>query len=82
MGLFFRPRRPLARLAAGEATTGVAYHAGAPAAAGRPHGHLPQWAATAPDYVPPPAAAPARADVTRDSGADELGGASTKRPRA
>ena len=28
MGLFFRPRRPLLRLAAGAATVGIAYHAG------------------------------------------------------
>jgi hypothetical protein len=28
MGLFFRPRRPLMRLAAGAATAGVAYRAG------------------------------------------------------
>jgi hypothetical protein len=28
MGLLLRPRRPLARLAAGAATAGVAYHAG------------------------------------------------------
>jgi hypothetical protein len=28
MGLMFRPRRPIARLAAGAATAGIAYHAG------------------------------------------------------
>ena len=28
MGLFFRPRRPLVRMAAGAATAGIAYHAG------------------------------------------------------
>jgi hypothetical protein len=28
MGLFFRPRRPLLRLATGAATAGIAYHAG------------------------------------------------------
>jgi hypothetical protein len=28
VGLFFRPRRPLLRLAAGAATAGIAYHAG------------------------------------------------------
>jgi Short C-terminal domain len=28
VGLFFRPRRPLLRVAAGAATAGIAYHAG------------------------------------------------------
>jgi len=28
VGLFFRPRRPLLRLATGAATAGIAYHAG------------------------------------------------------
>lgn len=28
MGVFFRPRRPLLRMAAGAATTGIAYNAG------------------------------------------------------
>jgi len=28
MGLFWRPRRPILRLAAGAATAGIAYHAG------------------------------------------------------
>ena len=32
VGLFFRPRRPLARLAAGAATAGIADHAGQPRA--------------------------------------------------
>ena len=64
MGLMFRRRRPIMRMAAGAATAGVAYHAG------KRHAQQDQYddqAAAADDqganYAPaPPAAAPAATD--------------------
>jgi hypothetical protein len=80
MGVFLRPRRPVARLAAGAATAGVAYHMGRrreqqdevnaqAQSAYQATNQAPQ--APAPQYVPdhpmPPAAAPpAGGDGTTD----------------
>jgi hypothetical protein len=77
MGLMFRRRRPVARLAAGAATAGIAYHAGrrraeqdayndqAAAAYEATQGAVPQYAPppypTAPYPAPAYAAAPAPA---------------------
>jgi hypothetical protein len=75
MGLFLRRRRPIARMAAGAATAGVAYHMGkssehqdqvneqAQAAYGATQGP-PQYAPTPPLAAPPAPAAPsATADL-------------------
>jgi Short C-terminal domain len=51
MGLFFRPRRPLMRLAAGAGTAGIAYEA--PPASPLPPAYVP-----VPAHAPSPAAAP------------------------
>lgn len=51
MGLFFRPRRPLMRLAAGAATAGIAYEA-------LPAYPLPPAYVPVPAHAPSPAAAP------------------------
>jgi Short C-terminal domain len=56
MGLMFRRRRPIARMAAGAATAGIAYHAG------KSHEQQAQvneqaqaaYAAAQPQYAPPP----------------------------
>jgi hypothetical protein len=56
MGLMFRRRRPIARMAAGAATAGIAYHAG------KAHEQQAQvndqaqaaYAASQPQYAPPP----------------------------
>src|SRR5215212_1437549 len=60
MGLFFRPRRPLLRLATGAATAGIAYHAGQRRAEQDAYN---QQASAAYDAVqaPPPPAPPAAA---------------------
>lgn len=65
MGLFFRPRRPLMRLAAGAATAAVAYNAG------RNRSEREQYEEQAPNgyapppqqYAPPPAPAPPHGDA-------------------
>jgi Short C-terminal domain len=61
VGLFFRPRRPLLRLATGAATAGIAYHAGQRRAEQDAYN---QQAAAAYETMqrpapPPPAAGPA-----------------------
>jgi Short C-terminal domain len=68
VGLFFRPRRPLMRLAAGAATAGIAYHAGQrraeqdayneQAAAAYEAGQAPPPPPPQPAYTPAPAAGP------------------------
>jgi hypothetical protein len=53
MGLFWRPRRPILRLAAGAATAGIAYHAGARRAQQRAEaGQATQAAPAAGPYAP------------------------------
>jgi hypothetical protein len=54
MGLFFRRRRPMMRMAAGAATAGVAYNAGKRHAEGEA-----EQGQAAPAPAPAPAAAPA-----------------------
>jgi Short C-terminal domain len=56
MGLFFRPRRPLMRLAAGAATAGVAYRAGQRRAEQDAYNQqaAEAYAATQPPPQPPP----------------------------
>lgn len=58
MGLMFRRRRPIARMAAGAATAGVAYHAGKShaeqAQRDQPATSADQQAQEAPQYAPPP----------------------------
>jgi hypothetical protein len=66
VGLFFRPRRPLLRLAAGAATAGIAYHAGQRRAEQDAYNEQAAAAYEAtqappppqPAYAPAPAAAP------------------------
>ena len=65
MGLFFRPRRPLLRLATGAATAGIAYHAGQRRAEQDAYNEQAAEAYQAtqapppqPSYAPAPAAAP------------------------
>jgi hypothetical protein len=58
VGLFFRPRRPIARLAAG-GLSGA--RPACPAEAGLGAWAAPSWATEAPAYTPPVEAAPARA---------------------
>ena len=60
MGLFFRPRRPLLRLAAGAATAGIAYRAGQRRAEQDAYNQQAEaYEATQAPPPPPPAAAPA-----------------------
>jgi Short C-terminal domain len=68
MGLFFRPRRPLLRLAAGAATAGIAYKAGQRRAEQDAYNQQATEAYEAtqapppqPAYAPPPPPAPAAA---------------------
>jgi hypothetical protein len=69
MGLFFRPRRPLMRLAAGAATAGIAYKAGQRRAeqdaynqqATEAYEEATQAPPPQPVYAPPPPPAPAAA---------------------
>lgn len=64
MGLLYRPRRPIARLAAGAATAGVAYQAGKRRAqqdqyneeAAAEYSASQAYPATPPQYVAPPPA--------------------------
>jgi hypothetical protein len=73
MGLMFRRRRPIARLAVGAATAGVAYHAGKRRVEQDQYNQqaADAYAATSdqapPQYVPPPPA------PSRESNVDELG---------
>ena len=65
MGLFFRPCRPLLRLATGAATAGIAYHAGQRRAEQDAYN---QQAAAAYDAVqPPPPQAPPPAAAATDA---------------
>ena len=71
MGLMFRRRRPIARLAVGAATAGVAYHAG------RRRAEQDQYndqasAAQAATQVPPPAQYVAPAPASTGGEVDEL----------
>jgi Short C-terminal domain len=68
MGLFFRPRRPLMRLVAGAATSGIAYKAGRRRADQDAYNQQATEASAAtqapppqPAYAPPPPPAPAAA---------------------
>ena len=56
MGLFFRPRRPLLRLATGAATAGIAYHAGQRRAEQDAYNQEASAAYQAAQAQPPPAA--------------------------
>jgi hypothetical protein len=64
MGLFFRPRRPLVRLAAGAATAGIAYHAGQRRAEQDVYNQQAAAAYEATQAPPPPAPAAAPAPDT------------------
>jgi hypothetical protein len=85
MGLFMRRRRPIARMAAGAATAGVAYHMGkrhveqgvvneqaTAAYAATQAGPAPGGAPSAqpPQYAPPPPPPTAEADAGPDSAAE------------
>ncbi len=77
MGLFFRPRRPLARIAASAATAGVAYHYGTKHVLQEQYDQeaAAAYQATpyAPQYVPPPeahAASAAAVGPTRSATSD------------
>jgi hypothetical protein len=59
VGLFFRPRRPLLRLATGAATAGIAYHTGQRRAEQDAYNQQAAAAYEASQAPPPPAAAPA-----------------------
>lgn len=69
MGLMFRRRRPVARLAVGAATAGVAYHAGKKAGQGpqeaAPQEAAPQQQEPAQPYVPPSAGTDVNDELTR-----------------
>jgi len=58
MGLFFRPRRPLLRLATGAATAGIAYHAGQRRAEQDAYNQQASAAYDAVQAPPPPQAPP------------------------
>jgi hypothetical protein len=62
VGLFFRPRRPLVRLAAGAATAGIAYQAGQRRAEQDAYNQQAAMAYEATQAPPPPP--PARAAAT------------------
>jgi hypothetical protein len=75
MGLMFRRRRPVARLAAGAATAGIAYHAGKRAsqqdqyneqAAAAYASTMNEPAPPPPQYVPAPAPPPVAAAAPAD----------------
>jgi multidrug resistance efflux pump len=71
MGLMFRPRRPLMRLAAGAATATVAYKAGQRRVEQDQYNEQAQAAyaqsqAPPPPAAPAPSAAPAQADSTAE----------------
>jgi Short C-terminal domain len=61
VGLFFRPRRPLVRLAAGAATAGIAYQAGQRRAEQDAYNQQAAMAYEATQAPPPPPSAPAPA---------------------
>jgi len=61
MGLFFRPRRPLLRLATGAATAGIAYHAGQRRAEQDAYNQQAAAAYDAMQAAPPPPPPPAPA---------------------
>ena len=61
MGLFFRPRRPLLRLATGAATAGIAYRAGQPRAEQDAYNEPAAAAYEATQAPPPPPPTPAAA---------------------
>jgi hypothetical protein len=58
MGLLFRPRRPVLRLAAGAATAGIAYHAGKQRAEQNPYNDQASEGAATQAGPAPAAAAP------------------------
>ena len=64
MGLFFRPRRPLLRLATGAATAGIAYHAGQRRAEQDAYNQKAAAAYQAAQAPPPPASTAAPAPDT------------------
>jgi Short C-terminal domain len=70
MGLMFRRRRPVMRMAAGAATAGVAYHAGAAHAASGQDAEMAQQAPpdAPPQYAPPPPAPSAPAPAAAADG--------------
>ena len=70
MGLMFRRRRPLARLAVGAATAGVAYHAGRRRAEQDEYNQEASeaYAATQSQPAPPPYVAPAAASTGGEVG--------------
>jgi Short C-terminal domain len=75
MGLMFRRRRPVARLAAGAATAGVAYHAGRRRAEQDQYNDQASSAYQAtqepqPQYAPPPPAAAPPAPAAPDTTAE------------
>jgi hypothetical protein len=63
MGLLFRPRRPVLRLAAGAATAGIAYHAGKQRAGQNAYDDQAGQAEPAPAAPAPAVSAPAAAPV-------------------
>ena len=69
MGLMFRRRRPIARLAVGAATAGVAYHAGQRRAE---QDRYDDQASAAPAPAPPPVQYVAPAPVSTGGEVDEL----------
>ena len=80
MGLMMRRRRPLARMAVGAATAGVAYHAGKKRSeqdqynqqASDAYDATNQQQAPPPQYVPPPPAPSGGSDVDQLSKLAEL----------
>ena len=67
MGMMFRPRRPLMRVAAGAATATVAYKAGQRRTQQNQYNDQAQAADAPPQAAPPPApAAPAPTDSTAE----------------
>ena len=71
MGLMFRRRRPIARLAVGAATAGVAYHAGQRRAKQDQYNAQASAAYDATQYTPPPPA-PTPGASSGGSNLDEL----------
>jgi hypothetical protein len=67
MGLFFRPRRPLLRLATGAATAGIAYRAGQRRAEQNAYNEQATAAYEATQAAPPPPPAPAAAAPPPDT---------------
>jgi hypothetical protein len=72
MGLMFRRRRPIARLAVGAATAGVAYHAGRRRSEQDQYNQEASAAYTATQDQPPPAQYVAPPPVSTGGEVDEL----------